>query len=159
MENLSFNAKATPMETPQELLDATIARVEAILATRYPDYLNFGGGSFAITRGSSQIVVVIRPYTDTDTAVECIANVVTGGNITPEVMKYLLRKNAELHFGAFGILFDETIIFSHTIAGVHLDDNELLTSLDSVATIADHYDDEIVAMTGGHRAIEASDLE
>lgn len=147
------------METPQELINATVARVGEILAAEYPDHLNFGGGSFAVSRGSSQIVIVVRPYTDADTAVECIANVVSGGNITPELMKYLLRKNAELHFGAFGLLFDDTVIFTHTIAGANIDANELLTSLNAVAAIADHYDDEIVGMAGGRRALDATDFE
>ena len=35
------------METPQELINATVARVGEILAAEYPDHLNFGGGSFA----------------------------------------------------------------------------------------------------------------
>ncbi len=147
------------METPQYLINSTAARVAEILAEHYPEHLNFGDGSFAISHGSSQIIILTRPYTETETAVECIANVVTGGNITPDLMKYLLRKNSELHFGAFGLLFDDTIIFSHTITGAHLDDNELLNSIDSVAVITDHYDDEIVSIAGGKRAIEAKDFE
>jgi hypothetical protein len=40
-------------------------------------------------------------------------------------MQFLLRKNAELHFGAFGLLFDNTIVFQHSIAGSNVDGNEL----------------------------------
>lgn len=155
----SIILEQTAMETPQELIEATTARVESILTEHFPDLINFGNGSFAISSGSSQIIVVVRPYTDSDTAVECIANVVSGGDITPELMKFLLRKNAELHFGAFGLLFDDTVIFAHTIAGANIDANELLTSVKSVAVIADHYDDEIVSMAGGRRALDPADFE
>jgi len=67
-------------------------------------------------------------------------------------MQFLLRKNAEMHFGAFGLLFDNTIIFQHSLAGKNIDDNELLTAVNAVAIIADHYDDEIVEIAGGRRS-------
>jgi hypothetical protein len=101
-------------------------------------------------------MIIVRPFTDEDSCVECSANVVIGAKITPDLMKFLLRKNTELHFGAFGLLFDDTITFAHSITGSNLDENELLTSLNSVATIADYYDDVIIEMAGGKRANELS---
>ena len=105
-------------------------------------------------------MIIVRPFTSEDTSVECISNVVSGAHITNELMNFLLRKNAELHIGGFGLLFDDTIIYQHSIAGTNLDANELLTSIKAVAVIADYYDDEIVAMAGGKRAadLEFSDL-
>ena len=97
-------------------------------------------------------MIVVRHFVKNETIVECMSNVVTGANVTPEIMKFLLRKNAELHFGSFGLLFDDTITFSHAITGTNLDDNELITTLNSVAFISDYYDDVIVEMAGGKRA-------
>ena len=74
--------------------------------------------------------------------------------------QFLLRKNAELHIGGFGLLFDDTIVFQHSIAGTNLDANELVTSVNTVAVIADYYDDEIVERSGGKRATDiVMDLE
>ncbi len=143
-------------ETPVELINQTIEKVENILKTHYPDYLNFGNGSFTISYGSTQVMIIIRPFTSEDTSVECISNVVSGAMISNELMNFLLRKNAELHIGGFGLLFDDTVIYQHSIAGSNIDANELLTSIKAVAIISDHYDDEIVAMAGGKRA---ADLE
>ena len=140
------------INTPQDLIDATISRVESILKDKFPDYLDFGNGSYTISRGSTQVMLIVRAFTDEDTCIECISNVVFGAKITEDLMKFLLRKNAELHFGAFGLLFDDTITFTHTISGANLDENELMNTLNSVATIADYYDDIIVSVNGGSRA-------
>ncbi|HRP02326.1 MAG TPA: YbjN domain-containing protein [Candidatus Kapabacteria bacterium] len=147
------------METPQELLDATIDKVEEILKKEFPDHLSFSKGQYTLTKGSSQVMIVIRPFTDTETCIEVIANVVTDGTITPEIMKYLLRKNAELHFGAFGLLFDNTIVFQYSVAGTNIDTNELLTSINAVSIIADYYDDELAKMSNGKRAVDVSPEE
>lgn len=151
---LKHDNETTFIDTPQELIDMTIRRVNDILKEEFPDYLSFGNGSFTISRGSTQVMIVVRPFTSDETCVECLANVVTETEITPELMRFLLRKNAELHFGSFGLLFDDTITFSHSIAGTNLDANELITTLNSVAVIADYYDDIIVDLSGGKRAAD-----
>ena len=142
------------METPQELINSTIAKVESILKENFPDYLSFGDGKYTITRGSSQVMIIVRPFTENESCIEVMSNVITGGVITSEIMKHLLRKNSELHFGGFGLLFDNTIIFQYSIAGTNVDANELTTSINAVALISDYYDDELAQMTGGKRAID-----
>jgi len=146
------------METPLSLLDQTIVKVENILEKKYPEFISFGQGSYTISRGSSQVMLIIRPFSNNETCVQCISHVVMGATITPELMNFLLRKNAEINWGAFGLLFDNTIVFSHSIAGANIDENELGTTIDSVAIIADHYDDEIVSLAGGKRAKDMQDL-
>lgn len=147
------------IETPQELLEETILKVESYLKESFPEYISFDNGAFTITRGSSQVMVVIRPFTENDTCVEVIANVVSGAKMTSELMRFLLQKNAEIHFGAFGLLFDDTITFHHSITGANLDINELATSLNAVAIIADYYDDQIVEMAGGKKAMDTSEID
>lgn len=146
------------IETPQELIESTIDKTEEILKAKFPEFLEFGRGRYTISRGSTQVMIVIRPFTEKETCVECIANVVTNAKISPDLMRFLLRKNAELHFGAFGLMFDDTITFSHTITGTNLDVNELVTSVNSVAIISDYYDDEIVSIAGGQRSADLIDL-
>jgi hypothetical protein len=146
------------METPLSLLDQTIVKVENILEKKYPEFISFGQGSYTISRGSSQVMLIIRPFSNNETCVQCISHVVMGATITPELMMFLLRKNSEINWGAFGLLFDNTIVFSHSIAGANIDENELGTTIDSVAIIADHYDDEIVSLAGGKRAKDMQEL-
>ncbi|PKL86896.1 MAG: hypothetical protein CVV22_02055 [Ignavibacteriae bacterium HGW-Ignavibacteriae-1] len=145
------------IDTPQVLIDATITRVENFLKSHFPDYLNFENGTFTVNRGNSQVMIAIRPFTDTESCIEFASNVVYESKLTSELMQFLLRKNAELHFGAFGLLFDDTIIFQYTIAGSNVDSNELLTSINAVAIISAHYADEIVAMGAGKLINEYQD--
>lgn len=152
--DIQFNTKDNEenMDTPQELIDSTVNKVEDVLKKHFSDYIDFGESTYTIARGSTQVMIVVRAFTENETVVECMSNVVSGANITQDLMQYLLRKNAEMHFGAFGLLFDNTIVFQHSLAGKNLDDNELVTAINAVAIIADHYDDEIVEMAGGKRA-------
>ena len=142
------------VDTPQEMIEKTIVDVQAFLDKDFPDHLSFGNGTFTISRGSTQVMIIVRPFTSNETSIECISQVVTGANISPELMNFLLRKNAELHFGAFGLYFDNTITFSHSITGTNLDENELVNTLNAVAIIADHYDDKIMELAGGKRAAD-----
>jgi hypothetical protein len=161
MTTQDFLSKTHGEPTSAEMLKQTAARVEEMLKEIYPDYTSFGDGSFTITQGSSVVSIIVRPFTAHDTCVECTANVVYGAEISPAIMKFLLRKNAELHFGGFGLLFDGTITFSYSFPGMHLDREEFHTALTSVAIISDYYDDEIVAAAGGKRAADMNivDLE
>jgi len=101
-------------------------------------------------------MIIVRPFTQDDACIECISNVVTGAKITDELMKFMLRANSELHFGGFGLMFDDTITYSHSFSASCLKNNELQITLDSIAAIADYYDDIIVEAAGGKRAIDAN---
>ena len=139
------------MHTPQHFIDITKQKVEQVLNAHYPDHINFVEGSYSIDAGSSRLMIIVRPFTDSDTCIECMATLVSGAQINEELLRFLMRKNAELHFGAFSLLFDDTICFAHSIAGINADENEIITSIQSVAVIADHYDDEIISIAGGKR--------
>lgn len=139
-----------------ELLNSTAQKVEQFLKNLYPDYVAFDNYTFTINQGSSQVMIVVRPYTENDTIVEFVANVVYDVMVNPDLMYFLLRKNSELHFGGFGLLFDDTVIFNYSIAGKNLDENEFSNAINSVAIIADYYDDVIVEKFGGKRAIEVA---
>ena len=132
----------------------TIDKVNSMLKKNFPNHLSFGDATWTITRGSSNIMINVKEFVRNETIIECIAHVVTEANVTPDLMKFLLRKNVELHFGSFGLLFDDTITFSHSITGSNLDENELITTVSSVGFIADYYDDVIVEMAGGKRAAD-----
>lgn len=138
--------------TPEVLINETIVKIGEILDKYYPEYIRFDNGAFAIIEGSTQVMILVRPFTTEEACIEFLANVVTGATISNDLMRFLLRKNAELHFGSFGILFDDTVTFSHSISTAGFNEKELLTSLDSVAIIADYYDDIIVDLAGGKRA-------
>jgi hypothetical protein len=142
------------MSNTNNLIDSTTQHVRSVLNAKFSNVIDFNDGSFAIPHGSSSVSVVVRTYTETECMIELMAQVVSGANISEELLRWLLRKNAELHLGAFGLLFDDTIVYTYAITWGSTGGTDLESAVTSVAVIADHYDDEIVAMSGGLRTVD-----
>jgi len=143
------------MEDNQQLIDETREKVRGYLQEIYPDFVEFSNGAFTLQEGSATISITVRPWHEADSAVECSSQLVSGATITPEVMSWLLQKNVELHFGAFGILFDGTIVYSQTVPGCDLSRRAFEATVRTVAAIADHYDDEIIEIAGGKTSTQS----
>ncbi|MBX7150559.1 YbjN domain-containing protein [bacterium] len=149
-------ASRSPKLSPEQLTIKVQNKVEGFLKKIYKgSFEKHEDGRFLAFEGSTAVQTVIRPWHDDDVMVESFSYVVQNANIDDNLMKFLLRENAVIHFGAFGLTFDGTIIFSHSLAGAHLDENEFTASIKSVARIADYYDERIVQMAGGMTAREA----
>ena len=114
--------------------------------------------SFVIRRGSATVHVDVKPLSKDDCIVNALSYVVQGAKIGPKLLGLLMRRNATYPIGAYGLLFDDTIVFSHSIAGANLDANELRTTIATVAFVADETDDEIRKISGGLRAVDAMGL-
>ncbi len=71
---------------------------------------------------------------------------------TLELLQRILRLNTEVLFGSFLLFEDNTLSFSATLLGNHLDYNEFDKTLRYVAQVSDDYDDEFQTMGGGQRA-------
>jgi hypothetical protein len=69
-----------------------------------------------------------------------------------ELLHRILRLNTEVLFGSFLLFEDNTLSFSATILGNHLDYDEFEKTLRYVARISDDYDDELQVLGGGKRA-------
>jgi hypothetical protein len=121
-------------------------------------------GEFAVARddvpaigvvvGSAVAQAIVFPWGEDDATICTRAYVVTGAELTPDLMRYLLRENADMRFGAFGVDDDGDILFEHTIVGSTCDKEELKASVMAVVMTADRYDDQIVARWGGQRALD-----
>lgn len=110
--------------------------------------------AFGVRKGSGYITIYVWPWGEDEAYVLTRAYVVSGANINEELLRFLLRKNTELTFGAFGLDEDGDILFEHSIVGSRCDQEELEASVNAVLHAADNYDDEIVTRWGGRRAIE-----
>lgn len=144
------------------IVNATRKQIKSYLKEMYGR--NYAGsvqeidGSFVVRHGSAAVNVFVRPLTKDDCLVTSQAYVVQGAKIGPKVLGMLMRLNATNTVGAFGLLFDDTIVFRHSISGANLDLNEFRTSIRTVSFFADEYDDDIVKIAGGHRATDAETL-
>ncbi len=109
---------------------------------------------FGVRVGSAFAQTAIYPMGEDDSVISTRAYVVTGAELTADLMHFLLRENDRMTFGAFGVDEDGDVFFEHTIVGSTCDQPELKTSVSSVVLIADEYDDLIVEKWGGQRAID-----
>lgn len=104
--------------------------------------------------GSALVEVLVFPWGENDAIINTRSYVVTGADITPELMRFLLEENTSMIFGAFGIDANNDILFEHTIVGSTCDKKELESSVKAVLEVADDYDDRLVEKWGGQRALD-----
>jgi hypothetical protein len=104
--------------------------------------------------GSAITEVYVFPWGDNDAIISSYSFVVTGAELTPDLMRFLLEENERWHFGAFSIDQEGNINYSHNIVGSTCDKEELRASVIAVARLSDDYDDKIVARYGGQRAAD-----
>lgn len=72
-----------------------------------------------------------------------------------ELLQRVLRLNTEVLFGCFLLFEDDTLSFSVTLLGNHLDADTFGKTLRYVAKVSDDWDDELQRLGGG---VRASDL-
>ena len=108
---------------------------------------------FYLKYGSTVLEISIDPYEEDDAVIEVLAFCVQGVEQTFELMSELLSLNAEVPLGAFSMV-GQDIFYSHSFLGRRLRPEQLIASLDSVASISDLYDERLVARYGGETALE-----
>ena len=108
---------------------------------------------FYLKYGSTVLEISIDPYEEDDAVIQILAFCVQGVDPTYECMQDLLRLNSEIPLGAFSMV-GQDIFYSHSFLGRRLRPEQLIASLDSVASISDLYDEQLVAKYGGETALE-----
>ena len=110
------------------------------------------GAGYDVRFGSARVEVTVSPLGDAEAVIVARAPVVTGADVTAELMRHLLERNCEARFGAFGVTRGGDIEFRHSIIGSACQKEELKASVQYVMLTADLADDEIVKKWGGRRA-------
>jgi hypothetical protein len=110
--------------------------------------------TFSIWMGSALTYVNVYSWGDDKSTIQCFSWVVTGAELTADLMQFLLQENNTMRFGAFGMDQENDIFFKHSIAGLTADKSELRAAIMAVANTADEYDDKITSRWGGRRATD-----
>lgn len=108
---------------------------------------------FYLKYGTTLLEISIQPHDDDNAVIRILAYCVSGVVPTAELMQELLELNAEVPLGAFSIAGND-VYYSHAFLGKPLEPEQLIASLNSVASIADLYDERIVARFGGETALD-----
>jgi hypothetical protein len=108
---------------------------------------------FYLKYGSTVLEISIEPYQTDDAVIEVLAFCEQGVEPSFEMMQELLRLNAEVPLGGFSLVGND-IFYSHAFLGRRLPPEQLIASLENVATVADDYDEEFVQKYGGETALD-----
>jgi hypothetical protein len=108
---------------------------------------------FYLKYGSTVLEISIDPYEEDDAVVEILAFCVQGVETSFELQQELLLLNAQVPLGAFSVV-EGDVFYSHSFLGRRLRPEQLIASLDAVASITDLYDEKLVARYGGETALE-----
>jgi len=134
--------------TPAEV--TTCAIIERTLGGD-PAFRRVDEKVFLYKEGSSIVMIHVLPLGEDRAVVRCVAQLVKGITLVPELARHLLELNATLRFGAFSYIGDEgLLLFTYSIlGGPSLDSEALLTTLREVAFVAEEYDERIAHRYGG----------
>jgi hypothetical protein len=108
---------------------------------------------FYVRYGTTVLELSVEPYGEDEAMVVIMSYCVQDVELAEELLAGLLELNHRLTCGHFSVVGND-IFFAHTMFGRSLDARDLLRAITAVATIADDYDDRIVARYGGQTALE-----
>ena len=126
------------------------------LVTKYLGLMNLSpehseDGLYLFKYGSTVVMISLFEEAD-DTFVRFASVMLKDFEPSLELLQRILRLNTEVLFGSFLLFEDNTLSFSATLLGNHLDFDEFERSLKYVAKVSDDYDDELQSLGGGQRA-------
>ncbi len=124
------------------------------------EWLEENGLSFDVVDGmyvipyESTIVIVRRAKWSDHDIVEITATVAIGVKDKPELLKFLLAKNAEIPLGKFSFVEEgldgkPTVFYSHYMLEKYLEKEEFRASLAAVMAVADMFDEKIAELGEG----------
>jgi hypothetical protein len=96
---------------------------------------------YAFTYGTVQIEIKVIPWHTEDVLVNVFSYLAENVNVNLSLAEELLRLNTTISFGSFGITFDNSVMYSYSLAGRNMDFSEFLAAIQTVATISDNYDE------------------
>jgi len=142
--------------------EVTIQRVEAAFQGNAA-FRQLDKKAFVVKQGSTLVMLHVSAIDEERAQVRCIAQLVKGVELTPELAYELLALNTRLRFGAFAVAAGRgLVLITHSLLGGEtLDPEELASTISDLALVADQYDDEIIERFGGQRMqdlLEASEI-
>ena len=131
----------------ESLIADTQKKVEQYMNELFHDYeIVKIDDFFTFTFGSVTVTVQVLPWHSEDVLVKVYSYLGDEeSSLNQEMKDELLRMNANIPFGGFGVTFEDQPIFSYSLAGANLDMNEFQAAVQMVAKTADEFDEMIKA--------------
>jgi hypothetical protein len=142
------------MQFEHEIHEETFNRVKEYLAELFDEpYHDPENDHFYVRYGTTVLEISVEPYGAEEAIVIIMSYCVQDVEIEENLLLGLLELNHGLSCGAFSLVGND-IFFAHSLFGRSLEPRDLLRAITAVATVADDYDDRIVARYGGQTALE-----
>ena len=134
--------------------EATFGKVKEYLAELFEDpYHDPENDHFYVRYGTTVLEISVEPYGPEEAVVTIMSYCVQDVEMEDDLLLGLLELNHQLLCGSFSVVGND-IFFAHSLFGSSLEPRDPLRAITSVATLADDYDDRIVARYGGQTALE-----
>ena len=126
----------------ESLIASTQAKVEKYIQELFHDYeVAKVENTYSFAFGTVNVNIRIIGWHTEDVLVEVYSYLAENVAVDGKTAEELLRLNASMHFGCFGLTFDRAVIYTYSLAGANLDFNEFMAAVQTVATVADSYDE------------------
>jgi hypothetical protein len=142
------------MEFENEVHEETFKRLKENLEELFDEpYHDPDNDHFYVRYGTTVLEISVQPYGGEEAIVVIMSYCVQEVELAEDLLLGLLELNHQLPLGSFSLVGND-IFFSHSLFGKSLEPRDLLRAITAVATVADDYDDRIVAKYGGQTALE-----
>lgn len=137
-----------------EFQEETFTKVKEYLGELFDEpYHDPENDHFYVRYGTTVLEIAVEAYGSEEAVVSIMSYCVQDVELDEELMLGLLELNHQLPCGSFSVVGND-IFFAYSLFGRSLEPRDLLRAITSVATVADDYDDRIVAKYGGQTALE-----
>ena len=134
--------------------EETFGKVKEYLSELFEEpYHDPENDHFYVRYGTTVLEISVEPYGPEEAMVTIMSYCVQDVEVEDDLLLGLLELNHQLLCGSFSVVGND-IFFAHSLFGSSLEPRDLLRAITSVATLADDYDDRIVARYGGQTALE-----
>lgn len=132
----------------QALINETYAKIDGYINELFhADEIIKIDDLYSFSFGTVAVNILVRPWHEGDVLVDVFSYLAEDVDLSKEQLDELLRLNATIPFGSFGLSMENSVKFSYTLAGKNMDMNEFSAAVQNIAAIADQYDEqfEIIA--------------
>ena len=142
------------MPFSDKVQEETFDRLREYLGELFEDpYHDPENDHFYVRYGTTVLEISVDPYDSEEAVVTIMSYCVQDVEVAEALLLGLLELNHRLTCGSFSLV-ETDIFFSYSLFGKNLSPRDLLRAITAVATVADDYDDRIVAKYGGQTALD-----
>ncbi len=132
----------------QALIEETYAKIDGFINQMFhEDEIIKIDDLYSFSFGTVTVNIIVRAWHADDVLVDVFSYLAEEVELNQDQLEELLRMNATIPFGSFGLSMENAIKFSYTLAGKNMDMNEFSAAVQNIAAIADQYDEQFEVAT------------